>query len=195
MRHETETVDFERVPQRQQSAIDIRTAPFGIGDHVGEQREPCGDIGCRGRHGRGRGEQRLLTGGLDIVARRTIETGERRARGQNLRVQLGRTHFEIAAFGAAIADGDGVEKGPRQGAPSTAPSTTTLTRANVLVRVQSNASAQTKTSNAADPAATHKRKAEFPMSGSMPNINPPQFGTALHKRAEYDAAAPQAPAV
>ena len=31
-----------------------------------------------------------------------------------------------------------------------------------------------KTSSAADPAATHKRNAELPMSGSTPNINPPQ---------------------
>jgi hypothetical protein len=54
-----------------------------------------------------------------------------------------------------------------------------LVRATLLVRVQPNASAQTMTRSAAEPAATHRRKIEVAISGTTPSINPPYWGQCL----------------
>src|SRR5438067_13832423 len=79
-------------------------------------------------------------------------------------------------------------------APNAAPRPIIANRATILFRVQSSASAQTRTSRAAAPDATQKRKC--PTSGSMPIIEWPiaERRCRFPPEGEYAAALPCAPA-
>src|SRR5262249_12552637 len=83
-------------------------------------------------------------------------------------------------------------------APSTAPTATRIARTASAVRVvgRTNVNPQSTTSNAADPAVTHKRNAEVPISESTPSITPStdSGAVALGPGRKYGAGAAAMPA-
>src|SRR5271156_2470461 len=114
MRDKAEAVGLKSAAERQQGAVDIAATAFGIGRDVGQKREPRRHISRRSRDGGRCGEQRPLAGGLDIVAGKPIETGERRSRRQRPDIQFRRAGLERAPLHAQIANVFAVEEGPGQ---------------------------------------------------------------------------------
>ncbi len=72
-------------------------------------------------------------------------------------------------------DGERSKEAQAIAAPNIALRMTRPARQGRLGCARNNASMQNKNSNAAEPAATHKRNAEVPNSGSTPSINPPRY--------------------
>ena len=78
--------------------------------------------------------------------------------------------FAVLAVACGGSSGGGLTGGGGSSNSTDPKAFTAPVQRSISARVQSKASAQMKTSSAAEPAATHKRKAELPISGSTPNI-------------------------
>ena len=172
MRGKAVAIGLDRAAQRRQDVIDMAPAALGIGDDVGKERQPRGNVGSGTRGRRRRGKDRLLAGRFDTIAGKCVEAGQRRTGRQGLRAKFRGTGFERLAFGEQVTIRRGVDEGPGERRAENRAETTTPIRATPRDRAHWKASAQTKTRSAADPAAIHSRNAEFPMSESTPSITP-----------------------
>ena len=197
---ETEAVGLERAAQRQQHVVDISAAASGVRNNApkaaqavprrrtrrsprlrAKRRAPSRTPPPRSRPPQRRGRQAASPAqalARSVPARAVREPGARH-RGRAIAARSRKAHV-IAA-------------------PRTAPRITKPARSTGFAPIpdwgRNNASTQQTRSNAADPAATHNRNAELPISGSTPNINPLRSLKECNSTKKYGPAGPETPAL